>query len=96
MSYDKFKSEDNDFTFSISILILIPLHLIFLHGILEKSNPEIETSFDEEGEKVRGETVVTLANSHGLLWQDAAGQCRFYGQIEAKIVDSVLIYPGDD
>ena len=96
MFCDAFISKNRESAFSFSILVLILLHLIFLHGILEKSNPEIETAFDEVGEKVRGETVVILANSHGLLFQDASGQCRFCDQIEGEIVDSVLIYTGDD
>lgn len=95
MLHDKFIKIEKESIFSFSILTLILFHLIFSHGMLERSNAEIETAFDEVGKIVQNEDVVILANFHGMLLEGESGQCRFCEHIQGEIINTVLLYPGE-
>jgi hypothetical protein len=74
---------------------LVILHLVFFHGILDHSNPELETAFSEAGAQTSGEQVVLLVNAHGLAWPSENGECRLCWHIEGEIIDTVLVYGAD-
>ena len=93
---ERYLSRYKNSTFSSMILALVLTHLVIFHGILDSQNPEIETAFHESGETLVGERVVLVSNAHGILWQDEFGQCRFCELFQGEIVDTVLIYAGEE